>query len=158
MTDVNVNELMAEHQKMLDEYNAAREVFAKKGKEIIRTSFKAFFDANPKIKAVTWTQYTPHFNDGEPCVFRVGDMWALSEKGLEDWEENGCGHAEDYAATSDWGSYDKELLNEDEAKAVQTFLKSIHKLPDDIFEDMFGDHVYVVATEKGFDVEEYEHD
>jgi hypothetical protein len=91
-------------------------------------------------------------------VFGVGDMWALSEKGLVDWEDNGCGYAEEYAATSDWGSYDKELLNEDEAKAVQAFLKSIHKLPDDIFEDMFGDHVYVVATEKGFDVEEYEHD
>lgn len=27
----------------------------------------------PGVKGLAWTQYTPYFNDGEPCVFGAGD-------------------------------------------------------------------------------------
>lgn len=30
---------------------------------------------HPEITGIGWTQYTPYFNDGEPCVFRVGDPY-----------------------------------------------------------------------------------
>ena len=29
---------------------------------------------NKNIEAISWTQYTPYFNDGEECVFQVGDL------------------------------------------------------------------------------------
>lgn len=30
--------------------------------------------ADPDVKAIHWTQYTPYFNDGEPCVFNTGEI------------------------------------------------------------------------------------
>lgn len=33
---------------------------------------------DPEIYAFGWAQYTPYFNDGEPCVFWVGDPWFLT--------------------------------------------------------------------------------
>lgn len=154
-----VDGLMAEHQKMLDEYNKAREEFSKKGKEIIRSSFKAFFEANPKIKAITWTQYTPFFNDGDPCEFSVYDMWVLSEESYEAWMDEGGSYAEEFDVASRYvDDRWKSVLTDDEKKTIRTFVDSIHKLPDEVFEDMFGDHVYVVATADGFEVEEHSHD
>ena len=29
---------------------------------------------NKNIKSIYWTQYTPFFNDGEECIFRVNDL------------------------------------------------------------------------------------
>jgi len=29
--------------------------------------------AHEEITGIAWTQYTPYFNDGEPCVFSVGE-------------------------------------------------------------------------------------
>lgn len=34
------------------------------------------------VRAIGWTQYTPFFNDGEPCVFRSGDVY-VSLRGVE---------------------------------------------------------------------------
>lgn len=34
---------------------------------------KLFFDECPGIQAVIWSQYTPYFNDGDECVFRVNE-------------------------------------------------------------------------------------
>lgn len=39
--------------------------------EQVYPEFKAAFDKG--IKAIRWHQYTPAFNDGEPCVFSVND-------------------------------------------------------------------------------------
>lgn len=33
---------------------------------------------DPEFYAFGWTQYTPYFNDGEPCTFRVNSPWFLT--------------------------------------------------------------------------------
>lgn len=30
---------------------------------------------DPTIHSIGWYQYTPYFNDGEPCTFSVGEPW-----------------------------------------------------------------------------------
>jgi hypothetical protein len=57
-----------------------------------------------RVKGIAWTQYTPYFNDGEPCEFRVGEpcfsiegvetaedeeYWAEYSFTEEDYEESG---------------------------------------------------------------------
>jgi len=37
------------------------------------------------IKAVTWHQYTPYFNDGEPCEFSVYDMSVTSNEEVAEY-------------------------------------------------------------------------
>lgn len=34
---------------------------------------KLFFEECPKVQAVVWSQYTPYFNDGDECIFRVNE-------------------------------------------------------------------------------------
>ncbi len=36
--------------------------------------FGSFFESNPDIKAVSFVGYIPGFNDGDPCVFGLGEV------------------------------------------------------------------------------------
>lgn len=36
--------------------------------------FKSFFEDNPDIKAISFVGYIPGFNDGDPCVFGLGEI------------------------------------------------------------------------------------
>jgi hypothetical protein len=39
--------------------------------DALLVAFAEQFAANPAVKCMIWTQYTPYFNDGDPCTFRV---------------------------------------------------------------------------------------
>lgn len=40
---------------------------------------------DPYIHSFGWEQGTPYFNDGDPCVFSVGDLWFRTVDDLEQW-------------------------------------------------------------------------
>lgn len=66
-------------------YDRYRRKYTPKPVEELYPYFKAAFN-DLGVKAVTWHQYTPYFNDGEPCEFSVGDMSATtSEEVAEHW-------------------------------------------------------------------------
>lgn len=68
-----------------------------------------------------------------------------------------AGGGEDY-------SYGESIysLKKDKDPRTQEMVKAVialqRELPDDVLEDVFGDHVSVVATREGFKVKEYEHE
>ena len=33
-----------------------------------------FFNEHPEVEQIRWTQYIPGFNDGDPCLFSLGDV------------------------------------------------------------------------------------
>lgn len=148
----------AKIQEMVTAYNKLKEEMVEEGKKVLKDSFKDFFADNPKIEVFTWTQYTPHFNDGDPCYFRVGDIWPLTKQGKTDWEEEGGGYAEEYSVGTYADDKYNEELTEEERKTTQEFSRTINSLPNEIFEDLFGDGVCVTATREGFEVEEHDHD
>lgn len=45
--------------------------------DLIKPLFKSFMEEHPELVRMRWCQYTPYFNDGEPCTFRVcePDTW-----------------------------------------------------------------------------------
>lgn len=45
------------------------------GKALLEESFKDIFVKHPEIEYITWTQYAPYFNDGEPCEFSVHEPY-----------------------------------------------------------------------------------
>jgi len=157
---LDMKQIKLNQKKMKEDFEAIRKEYREKSQTIFKQGFSAFFEQVPIIKAVSWTQYTPYFNDGEPCVFQVGDMWFLTEKGLEDFRESGGGYAEGYAAG------DKSYYEEEYRQGVTTvdfdkiadFKHFLSGIDEDIYEHIFGDHVYVIATKDGFEVEEYHHD
>src|ERR1700674_1049946 len=104
--------------KNLDQYKSLQEQIAKlqeqtkeAAKILIRDGLKNIFDKYPSIENISWTQYTPYFNDGDPCVFRVGaydpningeDTWGLKEDLDERKASNDAGHILRYISDADY--------------------------------------------------------
>ena len=57
----------------IQEYTDFQNSFRQKATVKIKEVFKQFWEENPDIKVVVWTQYAPYFNDGDACVFRIND-------------------------------------------------------------------------------------
>lgn len=147
------------------EFNKVQKEFQGKAQKALREAFSEFFDANPTIDSIYWTQYAPYFNDGDECFFGVHEMYAVLKdykvaEGEDEVDEDD--YMEDRPDAFDSsGKYGNDEFNtkyQKEISGFKAFTKAINKLPDDIFELTFGNHVEVTATEKGFNVEEYEHD
>lgn len=77
--------ILMDKKKDLEEQikTEAREVFAAQSKTI----FEKHGDI---VDSFGWTQYTPYFNDGEPCEFGVNDLFihAKVDKDSDNYEEN----------------------------------------------------------------------
>ena len=87
-----------------------------------------------------WTQYTPHFNDGDACVFGLHGVYLFKSK--EDFD-----NAED-------SLYDCEGAEECYGQEPETSLSEVEEL----LQASFGDHAQVSVTREKIDIEEYEHD
>jgi hypothetical protein len=135
------------------------------------------FDDMPEVAGIGWTQYTPYFMDGEPCEFSVNDFWPIWSK--EVWRKHRKPRdGEDFVLEDEGNEYYDELYEEyastrgwhlDDANSEldipDVFEKKFHsaislfgQIPDDVYNDMFGDHVAVTATRDKIETEEWGHD
>jgi hypothetical protein len=147
-------------------------------------------DLEPLIRAVLdddtihsfgWTQYTPYFNDGEPCVFRVNGMWIrtvedvaaaeASDEEHEDYDyEMGrySGHPtigkREYTYVGEYPNrraVPGAFTGTDEARYDRCEALS-DAIETDAFDDVllkaFGDHARVTIARDGITVDEYSHD
>jgi hypothetical protein len=161
----------ARYKEAKDAANKAKAEVKKVAKEALKEMTQVFFSENPAILSIGWDQYTPYFNDGDPCVFSAnieypaftfkakdGKTLAYNAGGCELTEPGTAVRDEDveYSEDNDLDQtpYEKEISRHE--KAVVKFLKTFD---DDDFEQMFGDHVQISVNNKGkITVEEYEHD
>lgn len=120
-------------ENMVDSFKKTKEEFTSKMKTEFNAFFKEFFRMNPDISQVKWNQYTVYFNDGDECKFstRFYDILDLDSSMPKD---------------------DYERLQKIETELE----KVLESIPDDIYKDMFGDHVSIIATVEGFDIDSYE--
>lgn len=150
-------------EEYLEIKNRLSEALAANASEMLQHFFSEFWKSAPEIAAIEWTQYTPYFNDGDPCVFGMNldtwgsfythDGWA-AEEDENDWREG------DYQTGVKW--VDGELVYPEGragglARIVREFVQNAQTM-EDVFEVAFGDGVKVVATRDGFEVEDYSHD
>jgi hypothetical protein len=115
-----------------------------KGKKEIKAHLDEIFAKFPDITGVRWRQYTPYFNDGDPCEFSVREAEVkINETGGDNddgWE---------------YSLPDKHKAS----KAIRDFSNLIQSTGmSDVMETVFGDHVEVIVTPKEVVVEDYEHD
>lgn len=66
-------------EELVEKQKTLQEQFKIMGKPYIKSLFDEAFEEFPKIEKFWWVQYTPHFNDGEPCEFGVHDLYLLLE-------------------------------------------------------------------------------
>lgn len=109
--------------KKVEEMNEAlkkiRERYQSEAQGLFNELTNGFFRAYPQVKSIYWTQYTPHWNDGEDCEFSVNEIYYKLDR---DYDGSKFAGAED--TTSDWDPRDPE--DEDE-------------LEDDFDEDDYED-------------------
>ena len=99
----------------------------------VQEAFVEAFASAPRILGFSWHQYTPYFNDGDPCVFR-----STADEDIE---------------LADDDSIDDEAIRQYEV------LEAVYnRLPERLLENMFGDGVRVKTTRDGITTDEYSHD
>ena len=176
MTDFN--EILEQHHKMMADIEQQKKDMAEKIRSGLDGAFKQFFELVPEAKSIAWTQYTPYFADGDECVFRVND-YELHESEDPDYEYGDGGirlnrPGEYYYESAKkepngWAAqsikqYEDTVVNfggierVNEIKKAMQLLDSIFSLGDDFFKDTFGNHVKVVMTKDGTDIQDYDHD
>lgn len=145
--------------KLLDELLEAQNSYFEKlrdtGEDALKEAFKEIFDKHPSIYSISWKQYTPYFNDGDPCYFRVGEWdveWAEEDEDEESEEDDSVDDE------SEDDESDDEEATDDQAKALEDIENLFASLDDDILESVLGDHITVEVTAEGISVDEYDHD
>lgn len=129
--------------------------------------------AHPKVEAIRWRQYTPYFNDGEPCVFDVSDVYfrltsVPEEAGdyedgfVSTWDARYVPEVAEMIGTTEWdrdrgrvhdGKGDIELYN-----LLRAFEEGLGSAFNDVLMEAFGDHAEVTVRRNVIEIETYEHD
>jgi flagellin-like hook-associated protein FlgL len=134
----------------LEELKKKKEEISKIKKEVEVIAKEAFFSGvkdlfknHEDLAGIKWSQYTPYFNDGDSCEFgsHNHDANIILKSDDESLEEADCWH---------------ERAND--APAVKAAVDFMVNFDDDDMYALFGDHVQVTVSEKGVEVEDYEHD
>lgn len=162
---------------LVQEYETSKKSFMEKLQASFKTEIQDIFQKNPSLKYIFWTQYTPYFNDGDTCEFRVHDIDFIMDffedggniddiNDIEMYGEYSFEYVSGIIPTSwryDRGGKEKvEKLTQDQREQLDRVYQSItdiQAIPDGVFLGMFGDHAKVIVDrEKGIIVEEYDHD
>lgn len=112
----------------------------------------------PGVYAARWEQFTPFFNDGEPCEFSVNEI-AVRLTPLDDEEDERGDYEDGFIETYFMGRSDFEELSDEHFEALKKAVSNWDKLnADEVARRNFGEHAQVTATLEGFSVDFYEHD
>lgn len=130
------------------------------------------------VEKFGWRQYTPYFNDGDPCIFHARSVWAVPS--LVAVFENG--YESDGEIDTDGVEYDKRWGHrpydwagepgsrvrvprpyEGPCEATYDRLIALNNAVeggafDNVLLEHFGDHANITITRSGIEVEEYSHD
>jgi len=170
-----MSKLQSTFEQLISDQAELHRKFQEQAQALFKEITKEFFDKNPGITGVVWTQYTPYFNDGDTCEFRVGDPTFTNAPidelssisyGEYDGDTEGVWAAENisYVLTSDrdWYKEDAALIRASggvDVESCDLFNKAVCSGEmEDIMKAMFGDHAKVIATRDGFEVEEFDHE
>jgi hypothetical protein len=159
--------------------------FIRQGEKLFKEAVKELFKKNPKLQSFSWDEYTPHFNDGDECVFsthfdsmRVNEeedpecLYTLESinKLLSNKKKSEARIIMELADTSK-DKWEIESLKRDletlktrdpeQVSELYKMKKSVYELlsniDDSVYQDMFGEGT-VTVTRDGITVEECEHD
>lgn len=164
MTKVDTQALKKNYEELNQKMEALKNEMAEQSKIYFSAMFEEFAEKYD-FYAITWTQYTPYFNDGDECYFRVNEICLkLTEESYDDdpyecdsWIIRYYGE-EKSAERFGLDSITPEMFAA--VEAFTNFKSEFGKIDEDYLEMAFGNHVRVTYTKEGktFEVIEYDHD
>jgi hypothetical protein len=159
----------------------------KRAKQLPQYVFEPLVQAlidDPEIVEFGWTQYTPYFNDGEPCIFGANSLWVRTTKDApkkskddDDYDEDELEHLMVEYGHPSLGAIEWEWVN-DPVTNKRTRSETKFTGPDrerydrcmllanalcsakfdDVLLSLFGDHAEITVNTNGITIDTYEHD
>lgn len=150
-------ELIEKIKQEIAEFDVKRKTLVEELRHEFPKLGQPLFDKSKKIESIGWTQYTPYFNDGDSCEFGVNFDLYINGSDQYDIED------EDNFFKEHLGYGDSRRVNPNydpnEAKILEDFQLLLQEIPEDFYEDLFGDHAQVTMHKDGrIEVEEYDHE
>jgi len=161
---MDLNKITEEFKAIRNEYDEAVKRIRENGG--LKDIFTSFFAENPQVTGIVWSQYIPGFNDGDPCLFSIGEVYFSTSTEIN-WDEFSNPYdLEDYSEAGQvyndtlykWNPETKKSVQSPNpnfipaAKAIYSFINSEVQL----MEDLFGENALVVVTPDKIRVEEYD--
>ena len=164
-----------EVKQKLEEIKSLREKYLQSLSDsfesVLLSMTKELFELDHKVKGISWTQYTPHFNDGDPCTFSVNEVeLCLSWEDAKENERVLYGACEvevenDELAVANTSSYAlKSYGTEEQKPRFEPLLELLDEIQgvlvmyESLLETTYGDGVRVIVTPTGVHTNEYRHD
>jgi hypothetical protein len=156
-------ETLKELNKLKVEYDKK---IKKEGLKAIKTAFKEFFDKHgEEVSTIIVTGSVPSFNDGDPCVFNLGDPRFIlikpDEEESEEFSESKEDESEEDEEEFDDDDYDEEDgvdfwdIHDKNYKFEKDASKIFDLLDEELMESVFGSGFKLTITAGGIDQEEY---
>lgn len=150
----------------LKDFETKKEAFNQMKKKLInefRESLNSLagdiFKTIPELKAISWIQFTPYFNDGDECVFSIREVIFYNFipnryfRYAEEFEDDE--YPENYWAAGDYElGKNKTTLSEEKIKFLKKFETTINQNRDFV-KEIFGDHSKVIWNADGIKIEDY---
>lgn len=135
-------------QEKVEQMSKLESELQKQAYEILIEFAASIFKVNPDIESFGWYQYTPSWNDGEPCyMYFCADMCEISINGvcLDDFEAELEDELEDEEDAERLYNEKKKEIN-DVAREISKFLTALYDAMPDFFERKFGSNQRVWIT------------
>lgn len=165
-------------KELIEEYNKKRAelevLFYNKKDSALQEVYQEFFEQCPEVDKIQWCQYTPYFNDGDPCTFNVGDLYATlkgdefaAEEGstfsIGEWVTRYADEGHEWAkqVIKEYANNvslvkSKERLQEIDAEVskLNSFIISI----EDFLPIVYGDGVEIIVRRDSVEINHYDHE
>ena len=158
-------------KKLKQTIETAKAEIKETGKKALDEAFQELLNKFPDVKGIAWHQYTPYFNDGDPCTFSIGERNLIFTKEFFKKNELLTGYVNHSMVIDECNEDELDDAKNDalvavsvfdtknkEVKAANDMLNEIFSVDREIFEIAFGDHTVILATCEGYEIEDYEHD
>lgn len=146
------------YQELLQRMMEIQEEMKTQARAAFQEGVQEFFANNPEVRFFSWTQYTPYFNDGDPCEFSVhrdADAIRVGWQGSVEEEE---GYIPSHSDGKDYWDFEESEWAEKQPIYEQVS-GLLYAISEDDMKSLFGDHVEVVVTPDQMIVEGgYSHD
>ena len=157
-----MSDLQTAFDNLINEQRELQKKFQETAQKLFMETTKEFFKLNPKVTGIVWNQYTPYFNDGDTCEFSVNEPSFTNAPDPEsvkwgeyDGDEETAEDGSEIVVYDGWGTM-PAIFDKVSCDSFSRMIQSSEM--EDVMKAMFGDHVTVVATREGFEVNDYDHD
>ncbi|TXH11329.1 MAG: hypothetical protein E6R04_01745 [Spirochaetes bacterium] len=164
-----------EIKSKIEEVKALRKTYLDKlsdaFEDVLKSLAGEIFERDAGIKGISWVQYTPYFNDGDPCTFSIYDaQFCMSPEDVEQNEtflspESEIELDEETFVCASISGYGLDERSTPSQKArfkplveLLSEVDSVLATFEEAAQDFYGDGVRVFVTREGITTEEYNHD